>query len=806
MGKPGESTAPMRVLDLSAGVPGGYASLLLTWAGADVARGEPAGGDPMRRWRHGDEPTDGDGPLFEYLRQGESALRATLADLDADALLAFGADVVLASPADEAQRATLRTAVEQDPALIVVAITPYGMDGPYADRAATDLTLQADSGALAIRGVDGEEPYQMGGRTSEWLAGSYVAATVLSLWWGRRAGGPGGLVDLSLCEVSNVGASNYLDVFHAVANGPDAPPEGAIRNPELPSIERTADGWVGFNTNAPHMIAGFLRMIGRDDLADSGDFMLIGSRVQRADEWHEIADAWLAEHTTADIIEQAVANGVPVAPVCDGQTVVELDHAAARQAHVASPSGRGRQPRRPWKLDGELAPPPEPAPPAPSADQTEPAWRGPDPAVAVDRTVARPELAGRPLEGLRVLDLTAWWAGPSATALYAALGADVIHVEGPARMDGVRMVGASIPGRDRWWELSNFFLAVNLNKRDLVLDLASDAGRDLLLRLVGEADVVVENFTPKVLDKLGIGWDAIHAANPQAVLVRMPAYGLDGPWRERPGFAQTIEQASGLAWITGHRDDQPRIQRGPCDPNGGMHAVIASLVALERREATGEGCLVESAMFDAALAVAAEPVLEWTTYGTLLGRDGNRSPWAAPQGLYETAGSDRLREGWLALSVTTDAQWQALTEVLGRPDLADNTELAQEEGRRRHHDPLDEAIHAWASTVPLEQAVHRLVEAGVPAAPAIDPQSVPVAQPQLAARGFYEQVDHPVAGTLPLPTLPFRLTGVQRWTRSPAPCFGEHNAEILTGLLGLDAEEVARLEADGVVADRPAGT
>ncbi|OWY59368.1 hypothetical protein B7486_74940, partial [cyanobacterium TDX16] len=191
--------------------------------------------------------------------------------------------------------------------------------------------------------------------TSEWLAGSYVAAAVLSLWRGRRAGGPGGLVDLSLCEVTNVGASNYLDVFHAVANGPDAAPEGPIRNPELPSIERTADGWVGFNTNAPHMIAGFLRMIGRDDLADSGDFMLIGSRVQRADEWHEIADGWLGEHTTDDIIEQAVANGVPVAPVCDGRSVVELDHAVARGAHVPSPSGRGLQPRRPWKLDGEVA-------------------------------------------------------------------------------------------------------------------------------------------------------------------------------------------------------------------------------------------------------------------------------------------------------------------------------------------------------------------------------------------------------------------------------------------------------------------
>jgi crotonobetainyl-CoA:carnitine CoA-transferase CaiB-like acyl-CoA transferase len=237
-----------------------------------------------------------------------------------------------------------------------------------------------------------------------------------------------------------------------------------------------------------------------------------------------------------------------------------------------------------------------------------------------------------------------------------------------------------------------------------------------------------------------------------------------------------------------------------------MHAVIASLCALEQREATGEGSLVESAMFDAALAVAAEPVLEWTTYGTVLGREGNRSPWAAPQGLYETVGSTSLREGWLAVSVATDQQWRALTEVLERPDLAEDPELAGLAGRRQHHDRLDEVIASWAAARKLEEAVDLLVAAGVPAAPAIDPQSVPVAQPQLAARGFYEQVAHPVAGTLPIPTLPFRLAGVERWTRTPAPCFGEHNAEILTGLLGLDADELSQLEADGVIADRPVGT
>ncbi len=407
---------------------------------------------------------------------------------------------------------------------------------------------------------------------------------------------------------------------------------------------------------------------------------------------------------------------------------------------------------------------------------------------------------GRPLTGLRVLDLTAWWAGPAATELLAAFGADVIHVEGPARMDGMRMVGLTFPGRPDWWERSPFFLTINVNKRDLALDLTSDRGRELALALVGHVDVVVENFTPRVLDKLGLGWDAVHAANPRAIQVRMPAFGLDGPWRERPGFAQNIEQATSLAWVTGHVDDQPRIQRGPCDPNGGLHAVIGLLAALDRRDRIGEGCLVEASLFDAALPLAAEAIVEWTAHHRILERDGNRSPLAAPQGVYRTRGFD----AWLAVSTATDEQWHALAGVIGRPDLAADPTLSSLAGRRAAHDRLDEAIAAWAAGQDLAAAVERLVAVGVPAAPARDPR-LTVRNPQFAARGFHEVVDHPATGPIPIPAQPFRVRGVDRWITSRAPLFGEHTDEVLTELLGLSRGDLATLHADGTVADRPAG-
>jgi crotonobetainyl-CoA:carnitine CoA-transferase CaiB-like acyl-CoA transferase len=320
-----------------------------------------------------------------------------------------------------------------------------------------------------------------------------------------------------------------------------------------------------------------------------------------------------------------------------------------------------------------------------------------------------------------------------------------------------------------------------------------------VLRLIEQCDLVVENYTPRVIEQFDLGWDVVHATNPRAVMVRMPAFGLDGPWRDRPGFAQTMEQVTGLAWLTGHVDDQPRIQRGPCDPNGGMHAVVGALVALELRDRTGVGSLVESTMFEAALNISAELIVEWTAYGNALSREGSRSPWAAPQGVYATDTPER----WLVVSVATDDQWQALVEALGRPDWATDPALRTHDGRRAQHDLLDEKLAAWAADTDLDKAVDLLITAGVPAAPAVDARRTSE-HPQYVARGYYEYPDHPVVGVRGHPSVPFRFTGVDRWLQTAAPMLGQHNHEILTAL-GLDDDEIAALEAADVIGTRPLG-
>jgi crotonobetainyl-CoA:carnitine CoA-transferase CaiB-like acyl-CoA transferase len=405
----------------------------------------------------------------------------------------------------------------------------------------------------------------------------------------------------------------------------------------------------------------------------------------------------------------------------------------------------------------------------------------------------------RPLAGLKVADFTAFWAGPSATHLLACLGADVVKIESVQRPDGMRFATVRADD-DRPWEWSAVFHGVNANKRSVTLDLGHPEGRELAARLVRWADVVAENFSPRVMEHFGFGPEAVAALNPSAVMVRMPAFGLDGPWRDRTGFAMTVEQASGLAWQTGYEDGPPMDVGGVCDPFGGMHAVVALMAALGRRDATGEGALVELPLMEVALQAAAEHVAQFSAAGELLGRYANRQPLSGPQGVY--ACSD---ERWVAVSVTDDAQWRALAAEAGLAEFGRDPALADAPGRWAAREALDRALARWCADLPGAEVEDRLLAAGVPAAVLVVPAEVR-GNEQLGWRGYFEQVQHPVAGTYRVPSLPFALAGGARhWNRTPAPTLGQHNDEVLCGLLGLAPAEVAALRAQGVVGERPVG-
>jgi crotonobetainyl-CoA:carnitine CoA-transferase CaiB-like acyl-CoA transferase len=312
----------------------------------------------------------------------------------------------------------------------------------------------------------------------------------------------------------------------------------------------------------------------------------------------------------------------------------------------------------------------------------------------------------------------------------------------------------------------------------VTLDLESQDGIRLFKQLVGQADAVIENFSPRVMDQFGLGADALLAVKPDLVVVRMPAFGLTGPWRDRVGFAPTMEQIAGLAWVTGAPAGPPVPPRGACDPLAGAHAAFALLAALEFADRTGRGQLVEIPMIETVLNVTATQTIEFEVFGEILSRHGNHGHPSTLQDIYRCAEDDT----WVAICACTDAQRNALSELTGGTDLT-----------------------AWLATQNLEDVVEVLASAGIPAAAVVSP-SVVTENPQLCHRGFFERLDHPRTGEGLYPTPPFALLdSAKSWLRRTPPTLGQHNSEVLTELCGLTVADLERLAAEGVIGTRPKG-
>lgn len=791
------------VIDLSSGIAGAYCTKLLADGGAEVIKTEPPEGDPLRSWSaSGTDIAPGrDGALFSFLACSK---RSVVADPDSAGDIEFvqkllsGADAVVWSEGSRLSEHPLLTPGEIHRAhehLTVTSITPFGLEGPWRDRPATEFTLQAWSGGIMGigRGSQDRAPVSVGGQVGDWLTGAYAAAATLISRMGSLDDGAGELVDLSMLESHIVGLTYYPVTYFEMLGRPWR----TERRRTVPGIAEAKDGLVALGCGTAQQWFDLCSMVGHPEWID--EFSPLSITEQANEHAPEIYN-WLKDHSVDEIRELASAFRIPNAPVGNGANIAEIDHFKARGSLVTNPRDGFSQPDHPYRLRPAQLRRPEPAPRlGEDTDRYRDAQRPPRPAKGALRASNR-----LPLSGLRILDMTTFWAGPSCTHVLAMLGAELIHLESTSRPDGTRLIAGVPATEDQWWEKSPIFSALNGNKKSLTLDFQKERGREILSRLITTCDVIVENYTPRVMDHIGLDFAAVRALRADAIMVRMPGFGLDGPWRDNPAFAYVIEDASGLSWLTGFPDENPYEPYSVGDPNAGIHALNALLLALEHRRRTGQGVLVEAAMVDAALNVAAEQVIEYSAYGALLRRAGNRGPAAAPQNLYRTEDIDEFGRAdcWVAVAVATDEHWMGLRKAIGQPDWATDPKLSAATGRREHHDLIDTHLSAWCGRRSSDAIVECLADAGVPVAKVMQPHRQ-TELPQLAFRRFFEDVDHPVNPVTPHSTLPMRFSkGPKRYHARHAPLLGEHNRELLAELGFMDPE-IHQLESEGIIGRAP---
>lgn len=406
--------------------------------------------------------------------------------------------------------------------------------------------------------------------------------------------------------------------------------------------------------------------------------------------------------------------------------------------------------------------------------------------AAGERPAPQPPSSG-PLAGLRVLDLATLFAGPLAATLLGDYGAEVIKVEHPHRPDPSRGHGPAKDGIGLWWKL------LGRNKKTLTLDLSHPDGRDVLLRLAAGADVVIENFRPGTLERWGLGWDELSAANPRLVLARVTGFGQFGPYARRPGFGTLAEAMSGFAAITGEPDGPPTLPPfGLADAIAAMATSYAVMAALHGRAATGRGQVIDLALIEPMLTVLGPQPLWYDQLGHVQPRTGNRSANVAPRNTYRTADGS-----WVAVSASAESVAERVMRLVGRPEVIDEPWFATGAGRARHADELDTAVAGWIARHDRAEVVAAFEKAEAAVAPIYDIREV-MTDPQYQALGSITEVPDDELGTLRMQNVLFRLSetpGAIRWAGRP---HGADTDEVLAAL-GLTGPEIDGLRAAGAL-------
>lgn len=777
--------ASIRVVELEGSAAGGYATKLLADQGAEVTKVISAVPGAERSLAMG-----------IYLDRAKAIVEVSDPEELAD--LVDGVDVVVESSAP-CPLVSMVDRLPVDPHRVGVSLSPFGSSGPLAGRPSTDLTDQAIAGHLYLNGDPDREPLQGPAHQVAYAAGAHAAIGTVAALLARSVTGRGQRVRVTHQQV--MAALHQFTLLRHTHNGDILTRMGnRYAGPGNPvGVYRCASGLLTLITPRGDQLESLLAVTGLDHLLEEPGIDGIYDLMHDPTLLDEHLVPWLAARDRDETIELFQALRIPAAAVSTLDEVLADRHLAARGAWQSQDGSGGaiRTPGPAARLTAWASPEPPPAGRA--------AWPASNRGPAGSHVEV---LADGPLTGLRVVDLTRVWAGPYATRVLADLGADVIMVEAPWARGGATTDETSVlatryypdnePGTHHW-NRNGFSNKYNINKRNIAVDLGTPTGIQILEALIAEADVLVENYSPRVMPNFGLDEARLQELNPALIYVTMPGFGRTGPSSDHVAYGPIIDSQAGLSVLMGYEGESAR-KAGVAwpDPVAGMHTAFATIAGVLGRGNDGAGRTVEVAQIEATVAMVGHALVSHQL-GQPVTPHGNRSDSLVPQGVYRCAGQDR----WLALSVIDDEGWAGLCAAVGFGAAWAGWPV---ERRRQAHRDIDEAIARWAAPLDRAEAVDRLLAAGpgLAVAPVADAADV-LADPQLAAQDFFVELDHPEAGRHRWPKLPIELSATPATYRRPGPLLNQHGREILTSIVGMTEEGVAEAQRRGVVTDRPPG-
>ena len=761
----------MKVLEVATGIAGPFAGRLLAGAGATVLKVEPPDGDPARHQPVDDVPLQNGelSPLFVHLNAAK--LNCAADDLDPswpDVVIASDTLAGLAGSPWDPQRLASRAAAG-DPAPKLVTVTAWGADADDPGVIADELLVQTATGFLGFNGDEGAEPLRLPGWQAQYTAGGLAAwaahlilrrpETHMDVSW---LGALLTAVELCYCDALHCDRPRPLVGPHP----PTAYPSGAIR---------CADGYVCPGSIRRDDWEMQCLHLGVPEWIDDPELSHRHRRVRHIEVIREVIEPWYQARTKRELFQFALETPWAVGMVMTPLDALSDEHLVARGflGNIETPAGSAVGPIRPFTAVGL---------PVPNQRVND---RGTDSLPALtngSRSDAAPAL--RPARQLRIIEMTIAWAGPYVGNLLTPLGIDVIKIEAQNPFDGFRTQRpydhGMAPGLEhlvadnRFYEAGGHFNAVNKGKRDCVVTLATPEGRDAFMELVRNCDALVANFSAHVLPQLGLDFETLAEVNPRIVLVRMPAFGIDGPYADAVGYGSIIEAMGGLGHRQGYEHEGARISNiyFP-DPIAGIAAGFALLSGLHHVEHTGQGIEIDVSQQEGTWQHSGEAIVLASTAGRDIGRMGNREPSTAWSGFIE--GTD----GWLA--VVTDTP--AASATLGFGGLNVIRDLLEEIESNGEHPTRSRAdLH---TTLRL---------AGARTESCWDPWTAPDHRP-LAEH--VDIVEHPVTGHRRHIASPFTLDGIRPTPAGPAPLFDQHTDEVFAEVAGLSADKIADLRAYG---------